>query len=77
MSRPVYDVHVPPSLTSLSVPDEFLQPGTVYELEVIALEESGNQTFSLGFFLEALRLAPGPARTELSQAEVARHRQPG
>ncbi|MGH3367743.1 MAG: hypothetical protein ACRDOY_11110 [Nocardioidaceae bacterium] len=50
LSRPVYDVHVPPNLTSLSVPDEFLEPKTLYELEVLALEDSGNQTITVGFF---------------------------
>lgn len=49
-SRPVYDVHLPPGLTALSVPAEFLEPDTVYELEVIAIEASGNQTISVGFF---------------------------
>ena len=49
-SRPIYDVHVPASLNTLSVPSEFLEPDTVYELEVLALEESGNQTISVGFF---------------------------
>ena len=49
-SRPTYDVHVPASVNSLSVPAEFLEPDTVYELEVLALEESGNQTISVGFF---------------------------
>lgn len=43
-------MHVPPDLRSLSVPEEYLEPGTVYELEVFALEESGNQTISVGFF---------------------------
>jgi hypothetical protein len=52
-SRPIYDVHVPPSLNSLSVPEEFLEAGTVYELEVLALEASGNQTISVGFFKTA------------------------
>lgn len=52
-SRPVYDVHVPPELNSLGVPAEFLQTDTVYELEVLALEESGNQTISVGFFTTA------------------------
>jgi hypothetical protein len=52
-SRPVYDVHVPPDLTELAVVDGFLQPGLVYELEVLVLEESGNQTISLGFFTTA------------------------
>jgi hypothetical protein len=50
-SRPVYDVHVPPTLTALSVPKEFLQPDMVYEVEVLALESSGNQTISVGFFV--------------------------
>ena len=49
-SRPTYDVHVPATLNSLRVPEEFLEADTVYELEVLALEESGNQTISVGFF---------------------------
>jgi hypothetical protein len=49
-SRPTFDVHVPPSRTSLSVPNEFLQPRTRYELEVLVLEVSGNQTISVLFF---------------------------
>ena len=50
LSRPVYDVHLGPDATSLPVPDEFFEPATLYELEVLALEVSGNQTISLGFF---------------------------
>jgi hypothetical protein len=49
-SQPIYDVHVPPDLNSLSVPEEFFEPGTEYELEVLALEKSGNQTISVSFF---------------------------
>jgi hypothetical protein len=49
-SRPVYDVHLGPDATSLIVPEEFFEPATLYELEVLALEVSGNQTISLGFF---------------------------
>jgi hypothetical protein len=49
-SHPIYDVHVPPDRLALSVPVAFLEPGTVYELEVLALETSGNQTISGGFF---------------------------
>jgi hypothetical protein len=52
-SRPIYDVHVPPSVDRLPVPRQFLQPDTVYELEVLALEVSGNQTISVGFFKTA------------------------
>ncbi|MDH3189918.1 MAG: hypothetical protein OEM39_04660 [Acidimicrobiia bacterium] len=49
-SRPVYDVHIGPGATSLSVPGDFLESGTVYELEILALEVSGNQTITVGFF---------------------------
>lgn len=49
-SQPIYDVHVPSDHNSLSVPDEFFEPGTEYELEVLALERSGNQTISVSFF---------------------------
>lgn len=49
-SRPTLDVHVPPSVTSLTIPNEFLEPGTMYELEVLVLEVSGNQTISSLFF---------------------------
>jgi len=52
-SVPIYDVHVPPSLNALRVPVEFLEAGTVYELEVLALEASGNQTITVGFFKTA------------------------
>lgn len=49
-SRPEYDVHVPPGTTDLAVPAGFLERQTVYEVEVLALEESGNQTITVGFF---------------------------
>ena len=49
-AQPIYDVHVRPDTTSLSVPAEFFSPDTVYEIEVLVLEKSGNQTISLGFF---------------------------
>lgn len=49
-SQPIYDVHLAPDRFSLSVPAEFLEAGTVYELEVLVLEESGNQTIHVGYF---------------------------
>ncbi len=49
-SLPIFDVHVPPDRNRLPVPVEFLEPGTGYELEVLALEESGNQTIAGGYF---------------------------
>lgn len=49
-SQPIYDVHVRPSVNALRVPAQFLESDTLYELEVLSLEESGNQTISVGFF---------------------------
>ena len=49
-SQPVFDVHVPADRNSLAVSVEFLEPGTEYELEVLALEVSGNQTITVSSF---------------------------
>ena len=49
-SRFRYDVRVPADVTSLRVPAEFFRPDRLYEVEVLAVEESGNQTISLLFF---------------------------
>lgn len=50
MSHPVMSAHVIPSVTSLTVPPEFFEPAAEYELELIAIEESGNQTITVVFF---------------------------
>ncbi len=50
-SQPAFDVHLPADHNTLSVSPEFLDPHTLYELEVLALEESGNQTITSGFFV--------------------------
>ena len=50
MSHPIMSTHVVPSVSSLTVPPEFLEPATEYELEIIAIEESGNQTITVLFF---------------------------
>jgi hypothetical protein len=42
----VFEVILPPTQTSVSVPAEFLEPDTEYKLEVIAQEESGNRTIT-------------------------------
>ncbi len=49
-SQPIYDVHVGPETHHLAIAEEFLEPATLYELEVLVLETSGNQTIGLGFF---------------------------
>ena len=40
-----YSVFLRPEATSVTIPPEFLDPGTEYELEILAIEESDNQTF--------------------------------
>ncbi len=34
-------MYLPPSVTSIEVPDGFLEPGTAYKREVLAIERSG------------------------------------
>jgi hypothetical protein len=43
-------MYLPPSVTRIDVPDGFLEPGTAYKWEVLAIERSGNQTLSSGSF---------------------------
>ena len=45
-----FQVPLPASATSVTVPPEFLEPNTVYLFEVLAIEESGNQTITEGSF---------------------------
>ena len=49
-SRPILDVRVPTDRNTLTVSADFLESDLVYELEVLALEQSGNQTITVGFF---------------------------
>lgn len=43
-------MYLPASVTSIAIPDGFLEPGTAYKWEVLAIEVSGNQTLSSGEF---------------------------
>ena len=43
-------MYLPPAVTSMRVPKEFLESGVDYDWEVLAIEESGNQTLSSGKF---------------------------
>ena len=45
-----FNVVVPGTETSVTVPPQFLQPNTEYEIEVLAIEASDNQTITEGFF---------------------------
>jgi hypothetical protein len=40
----VLDVKLPTTATELSVPAQFMEPGTEYKVEVLAIEKGGNQT---------------------------------
>ncbi len=50
LPKVVLDVMMPPDATSMTVPAGFLQPDTEYEWEVLAIEQSGNQTLSSSTF---------------------------
>ena len=39
-----------PTTMSVTVPPQFLEPGTEYTFEVLAIEVGGNQTITEGFF---------------------------
>jgi hypothetical protein len=43
-------MYLPPSVTQIVVPGGFLEPGTTYQWEVLAIERSGNQTLSSSEF---------------------------
>ncbi len=46
-----FSVNVPPTVTSVTVPSEFLLPGSEYKFEILAIEESGNQTITESTFV--------------------------
>lgn len=43
-------MHLPPAVSRVTLPKEFLEPGTAYSWEVLAIEPSGNQTLSSAAF---------------------------
>jgi Fibronectin type III domain len=45
-----YQVELPASQTSVTIPSEFLEPGTEYLIEIQTIEASGNLTFNEHFF---------------------------
>jgi hypothetical protein len=48
-----FDVTLTSGTTSVKVPPEFLEPGTQYAFEVLAIESGGNQTITEGSFVTA------------------------
>ena len=49
-AQPVFSVYLGASATQVTVPAEFMKSETEYEYEVLAIEESGNQTLSSAEF---------------------------
>lgn len=47
----VFSIDVPATITSVTVPPEFLEAGTRYKYEVLAIEASGNQTITESVFV--------------------------
>jgi hypothetical protein len=45
------DIILPAGATQVTVPSELMVPGGEYKFEVLAIEESGNQTITEGFFM--------------------------
>lgn len=43
-------MYLPSDVTEMTIPEEFLEPGTDYEWEVLAIEESGNQSINSSSF---------------------------
>jgi hypothetical protein len=43
-----FDIKLPGTATSVTIPAQFLEPSTEYTFEVLALEEGGNQTITEG-----------------------------
>jgi hypothetical protein len=46
-----FDIKVPANVTVVTVPPEFIAPGSEYTVEVLAIEASGNQTITESGFL--------------------------
>ncbi len=45
-----FNITLPAETTSVTVPEEFLEPGMEYKFEILAIEESGNQTITESCF---------------------------
>lgn len=43
-------MYLPASVNQITIPEEFLEPGTKYQWEVLAIEKSGNQTLNSSQF---------------------------
>jgi len=62
--KPVLDVRVPADVTQLSVPAEFMKDDACWKFEVLAIEDSGNQTLESGEFTTGAGCTPAPEPPE-------------
>ena len=71
-ARPVCSVYLPASATKVTMPKEFMITDALYDWEVLAIEESGNQTLSGGDFLTGTATDPPevPHEFTLTQAKL-------
>jgi len=56
--RAEFNAYLPASVTSIAIPAEFMESGKAYEIEVLAIEESGNQTISISEFFTTSEFEP-------------------
>jgi hypothetical protein len=49
-ARAHFDIYLPATATKVNIPKEFIEAGKAYKYEVLAIEESGNQTLSSAEF---------------------------
>ena len=49
-ARPLFSIFLPASATRVAIPVEFMEDDTCYSYEVLAIEESGNQTLASAAF---------------------------
>ena len=47
---PEVDIEVDATQTSVMIPEQYLNLNTMYKLQVLAIDQSGNQTISEGSF---------------------------
>ena len=49
-AQPVFSVTLPATASHVTIPEAFMRDDTCYNYEVLAIEESGNQTLSSAEF---------------------------
>jgi hypothetical protein len=57
IGKPGISIYLPPTVTSVKLPAEILTAGREYSWEVLAIEESGNQTISSSVFATEFTLS--------------------